>query len=78
MFLLYNVINYRQFGLEYFLLTKICFWKLTYANVNTLTMVELNEMAEKIKTIRKYTNPTILKLERQIQIVASQTPHLFP
>lgn len=77
MFLLYNIINCRQSGLKYFLLIKTQFWEQTYANVDALTIAKLNETAEKIKTIEKSINPTIWKLERDVQIVAVQTSHLF-
>ncbi len=40
-------------------------------------MVELNKLVEEMKATEKCTNLTILKFERQVHIVAAQTPHLF-
>ena len=77
LFLLYNVVNRRRAGLGYYLLTKTRLWEQTHTEVDALTMTELNEAANEIKTIGKCTNPAILKLERQVQIVAAQTPHSF-
>lgn len=76
-FLLYNVVNWHQAGLREILLTKTHFWEQTHAKIDASTMTKLNDAATKIKTIRKYTNPVILKLELQVQIVAAQTSHLF-
>ena len=42
-----------------------------------MSMTELNDTANKIKTTGKCINPAILKLKRQVQIVAAQTPHSF-
>ncbi len=76
-FLLYDVVNRRRAGLGYFLLTKTRFWEQTHAEVDALTMAELNDAANEIQATGKCTNPAILKLERQVQIVAGQTPHSF-
>lgn len=76
-FLLYDVINFRQSGQGYFLLIKTRFWEQTYADIDALTMAELNKAVEEVKITEKYTNPTILKLERQVQIVVAQIPYLF-
>ncbi len=66
MFLLYNIINRCQSGLGYYLLTKTYFWEEIYINVDTLIIIELNEVVEKIKATEKYTNPTILKSKHQV------------
>ena len=45
--------------------------------MDSLTLADLNEVAAEVKLTGKCTNLTILKLERHIQIVASQTPYSF-
>ncbi len=77
MFLLYDVINQRRSSLGYHLLTKTCFWEQPHAQVDSLSLEDLNKVATEIKTTRKCTNPAILTLERQVQIVASRSPHSF-
>lgn len=77
MFLLYDVISRHRAGLGYYLLTKSRLWVETHAQVDALTLAKLNAATTEIQTTGKCTNPTILKLERQVQIVASQTPHSF-
>ena len=76
-FLMYDALNRRRAGLGYFLLTKTRFWEQTHSEVDALTMEELNDAANKIQATGKCTNPAIPKLERLVQIVAGQTPHLF-
>lgn len=39
--------------------------------------MELNNIITKIKITKKYTNPAILKLERQVQIIATQILYSF-
>ncbi len=45
--------------------------------MDSLSLEDLNNAAAKIKTTGKCTDPAILTLERQIQIVASRSPHSF-
>lgn len=59
------------------LLTKKKFWEKTYAKVNTITLSQLEGVVTKIKKTGKYTNPDILLLEQQVQIIASKAPHSF-
>lgn len=42
-----------------------------------LTLKKLNNSAADIQLTGKYTNPIILKLECQVQIIAFQIPYLF-
>lgn len=77
MFLLYDVINCRQLSLGYSLLTKRKFWEETCAKVNAITLSQLEAAAVEIRKTGKYTDPDILTLERQVQIIASKTPHSF-
>lgn len=77
LFLLYDVINRRRSGLGYHLLKKTRFWEETHAQVDSLSLEDLNKAAAEIKTTGKCTNPAILTLERYVQIVASRSPHSF-
>lgn len=77
MFLLYNVVSRCRAGLGYYLVTKSRLWEKTHTQVDSLTLVELNKAAAEIQLTEKCTNPTILKLEHHVQIVASQIPHSF-
>ncbi len=77
MFLLYDVINRRRSGLGYHLLTKTRFWEQTHAQVDSLSLEDLKKVATEIKTTGKCINPAILTFERQVQIVASHSPHSF-
>ncbi len=45
--------------------------------MDSLSLEDLNKAAAEIKTNGKYTNPAILTLEHQVQIVASRSPHSF-
>ena len=45
--------------------------------MDLLTLAELNKAAAEVQLIRKCTDPTILKLERHVQIIDSQTSHSF-
>lgn len=45
--------------------------------MDLLTLAKLNKIAVEVQLTGKYTNPTILKLECHIQIVASQILHFF-
>ncbi len=45
--------------------------------MHSLSLEDLNKAAVEIKTTGKCTNPAILTLERQLQIVASHSPHSF-
>lgn len=45
--------------------------------MNLLSLKDLHKAAIEIRTTGRYTNPAILTLERQVQIVASRSPHLF-
>ena len=78
MFLLYDIsIDCRQLSLGYLLLTKRRFWGETCAKVNAITLSQLEAATTEIKKTGKCTNPDILTLERQVQIVASKSPHFF-
>lgn len=45
--------------------------------MDSLSLEDLNKAAAEIKIIRKCTNPAILILEQQMQIVAFRSPHSF-
>lgn len=77
MFLLYDVINRRQSSLRYLPLTKRKFWGETCAKVNAITLSQLEAAATEIKKTGKCIDPNILIVERQVQIIASKSPHSF-
>lgn len=51
--------------------------KKTYAQVDSLNLQDLNNIAAKIKITGKCSNSTILILKRQVQIVAFCSLHSF-
>ncbi len=59
------------------LLTRRKFWGETCAKVNAITLSQLEAAAAKIKKTDKCTDPDILTLEQQVQIVAFKSPHSF-
>ena len=75
--MLYDVISRRGPSLGYHLLTKTRYWEETHAQVDSLSLEDLNKAAAEIKTTGKCSNPAILTLERHVQIVASRLPHSF-
>ena len=77
MFLLYNVINCRQSSFRYLLLNQRKFWGETYVNVNAISLSQHEAAAPEIKETGKCTDPDILMLKQQVQIVASKTLHSF-
>ena len=77
MFFFYNVINCRQSSFGYLLLTKRKFLRQTCAKINVITLSQLEAVAAEIKETVKCTDPDILMLKQQVQIVTSKTPHSF-
>ena len=77
MFLLYDLIQRRSSSLGYNLLVKKQNWSDTYKVVNNILHNYLRAAATKIKATKKYTDPDIVTLERQVQTIALQVPHLY-
>ena len=77
MFLIYNIINYQQSFLKYFLLIRRNFWRKTYDKVNAITLSQLEIVIAKIKKIGKYIDFDILLLKQQVQIFPSKYFHSF-
>ncbi len=71
MFLLYNLIQQRSSSLGYNLLVKKRNWSDIYKLVNNISYNCLRATATEIKATNKYTDPDIVKLECQVQTIAS-------
>lgn len=77
MFLVYDIISRHQAFLGYHLLTKSEHWLATHTLVEKISLQQLNAATAEIKTSGKCTDPIILKLKHQVQIVAAESPHSF-
>lgn len=75
MFLLYDVIQRREAQLGYHLLLKSSVYKQTQRRVGDITLFQLEKAATEIKETGRCTDPAVLDLEHQIQVVAKKAPH---
>ncbi len=75
MFLLYDLIQRGSSSLGYNLLIKKQNWLDTYKLVNNISYDCLRAAATEIKATNKCTDPDIVKLECQVQTIASRVPH---
>lgn len=71
------MVNQREAQLGYQLLLKSLVYKQTQAKVNSITPVQLDQAAAEIKKTGWCTDPAILDLKCQIQIIARKAPHSY-
>lgn len=61
----------------YNLLVKKHNWSNTYKLVNNISYTYLRVITTEIKVTNKYTNSDIIKLECEVQTIASRVPYLY-